>query len=194
MGYYFDYCDDIIRGLKGLCVTDGKGNTIDHEKAFDIFASKVKQVSEESGFVFFCGNGASCTMAEHMSHDFFQNAFVNTQTCAETAHITAISNDISYEDVFAFRIKRIMRPIDAIVAISSSGNSKNILKAVQSAKENGSFVITISGKKEDNSLRKMGNLNFYVKLDTYGMVESAHAVLLHSLLDYYLDKFYQGRH
>ena len=133
-------------------------------------------------------------MAEHMSHDFFQNAVVNTQTCAETSHITAISNDVSYEDVFSYRINRIMGKDDMLFAISSSGNSKNIVKAVMAAKNNGSFVVTISGKKEDNAIRALGDLNFHVKLDTYGMVEAAHGVLIHALLDYYLDKHLGGRH
>ena len=55
-------------------------------------------------------------------------------------------------------------------------------------------MVTLSGKKEDNKSRELGDLNFYVPLETYGMVESAHAVLLHCWLDMYLDKYKGGRH
>jgi D-sedoheptulose 7-phosphate isomerase len=68
------------------------------------------------------------------------------------------------------------------------------VKAIKTAKEKGVFVITVSGKKADNKSRSMGDLNFYVPLDTYGMVESAHAILVHGVLDYYLDKYMGGRH
>ena len=141
---------------------------------------------KQQGVFFFCGNGASATMAEHMSHDCFQNADFLTQTCSETAHITAISNDISYEDVFSYKIHKTLKEKDMLITISSSGNSPNIIKAIKTAKQLGAYVVTLSGKKEDNESRKLGDINFYVPLKTYGMVESAHAVLLHCWLDMYL--------
>ena len=144
--------------------------------------------------MFFCGNGASATMSEHMSHDWFQNAQINTYSVSETSHLTAISNDLSYEDVFAYRIDRICSEKDILVTISSSGNSPNVVKAIQTARKKGTFIITVSGKGQDNSSRANGDLNFYVPLNTYGMVESAHAVLIHGALDYFLDKYMGGRH
>ena len=81
-----------------------------------------------------------------------------------------------------------------LITVSSSGNSPNIVKAIDTAREKGSFVVTVSGKKLDNKSRQKGDLNFYIPLETYGMVESAHAVLLHIALDNYLDKYMGGRH
>jgi D-sedoheptulose 7-phosphate isomerase len=133
-------------------------------------------------------------MAEHMSHDWFQNGKVNTTTCAETAHITAISNDLSYDEVFSYRIGRILSEQDMLVTISSSGNSTNIIRALQTAREKKVYCITFSGKSEDNLSRKLGNLNFYVPLDSYGLVESAHAVVLHGALDNFLEKYMGGKH
>lgn len=66
--------------------------------------------------------------------------------------------------------------------------------ASKTEKEKGAFCITVSGKQENNKIRQMGDLNFYVPLETYGEVESAHAVLLHAALDYYLDQYMGGRH
>jgi len=195
INYCADYFQLIRDGLEKMIVTDKDGNILTHEKAFDNWAEKAQAIKQETkGLIFFCGNGASASMAEHMSHDWFQNAVVNTTTCAEVAHITAISNDLSYDDVYSYRVKRILSERDMLVGISSSGNSPNIVNAVKAAKQNGAFTITVSGKKEDNKIRQMGDLNFYVPLETYGEVESAHAVLLHGALDYFLDKYMGGRH
>jgi D-sedoheptulose 7-phosphate isomerase len=146
------------------------------------------------GTFYFCGNGASCTMAEHLSHDCFQNADLQTYTVSETSHITAISNDISYADVFAYRIGKAGKAADMLITISSSGNSPNVVKAIKTAREKGMYVVTLSGKAADNESRKLGDLNFWAPLNTYGLVESAHAVLLHMWLDLYLERYKGGRH
>lgn len=193
--FYEEYIHDVFGGIKNVIVTDQTGSEILIQEAVNIWISKAKKVrDEEQGMIFFCGNGASASMAEHMSHDWFQNAKVNTSTCAETAHITAISNDLSYDDVFSYRISRILSERDILVTISSSGNSPNIIKALEAGKEKGAYCITFSGKGSDNRSRKMGDLNFYVPLDAYGLVESAHAVILHAALDNFLEKYMGGKH
>lgn len=192
--YSTTYFNDIRNGLDRMIVTDIKGNVMIVDEALEKWIDVCEDLKRERGMFFFCGNGASATMSEHMSHDCFQNADFLTQTCSETSHLTAISNDVSYEDVFAYRISKMLREGDMLITISSSGNSPNIVKAIKTAKKLGTFVVTISGKKEDNQSRHLGDLNFYVPLDTYGMVESSHAVLLHCWLDMYLDKYKGGRH
>lgn len=194
-GYSESYFELIYKNLNEMKVTAANGKEITKDEGFDIWAEHARDVQQNTkGLIFFCGNGASASMAEHMSHDWFQNAVINTTTCAEVSHVTAISNDFGYEDVYAYRIERIISDKDMVVAISSSGNSQNIVKAISAAKKNNAFVITVSGKKADNKIRKMGDLNFYVPLNTFGEVESAHAVLLHGALDYFLDKYMGGRH
>lgn len=193
--YFKQYIADISRALEETITTNGQGEEIDVCEGFNIWADRAKKMKDENqGLLFFCGNGASATMAEHLSHDWFQNAQVNTYTVSETSHLTAISNDLSYEDVFSYRINRICSEHDILITISSSGNSPNVVKAIAAAKEKGCYVITVSGKAPDNQSRQSGDLNFYVPLKTYGMVESAHAVLLHAALDYFLDKYMGGRH
>lgn len=192
--YTKDYFAAIKNGLDAMIATDKEGAVLGHDEALEAWADKCEELKKEKGIFFFCGNGASATMAEHMSHDCFQNADFLTETCSETSHITAISNDVSYEDVFSYRISKMLGEKDMLITISSSGNSPNVVKAIKTARELGVFIVTVSGKKEDNQSRQMGDLNFYVPLETYGMVESAHAVLLHCWLDMYLDKYMGGRH
>ena len=192
--YTKKYFNDIETAMLATVATDNTGNTLELDMAFETWIDTSEEKRREKGTFFFCGNGASATMAEHLSHDCFQNADFLTYTCSETSHVTAIANDISYESVFAYRISKMLDKKDMLITISSSGNSPNIIKAIKTAKELGVFVVTISGKDENNQSRVLGDLNFYVPLETYGMVESAHATLLHCWLDMYLDKYKGGRH
>lgn len=193
--FYEEYINEVQNGIRELVITARDGREMTAQEAVDLWSCRVKSMRDElKGLLFFCGNGASATMAEHMSHDWFQNAEVNTTTCAETAHITAISNDLSYEDVFSYRIRRILSDRDILVTISSSGNSPNIVKALETGREKGAYCITFSGKDADNKSRKLGDLNFYVPLNTYGLVESVHSVILHAALDNFLEKYMGGKH
>jgi D-sedoheptulose 7-phosphate isomerase len=97
--------------------------------------------------------------------------------------ITAIANDISYEEVFAEPLRWYMKKGDMLVSISSSGNSSNVVRAVKMARSLGGIVITLSAMGENNETRKMGDLNFYISAQTYGLAESAHAVILHHWMD-----------
>lgn len=192
--YYEKYRNDFNEAMGKMAVSDERGVSLDADTALGQWVDRSEEVRKKRGVFFLCGNGASATIAEHLSHDCFQNADFLTQTCAETSHITAISNDISYENVFSYRIGKTLQKGDMLITISSSGNSPNIIKAIETAKEKGAFVVTLSGKKPDNQSRQLGNFNFYIPLSTYGMVESAHAMVMHIWLDMYLDKYKGGRH
>ena len=76
-----------------------------------------------------------------------------------------------------------MKTGDMLVAISSSGNSPNIIRAVKAAKELEGKIVTLSAMDQGNALRKEGELNFYVGGQTYGQAETAHAVILHHWMD-----------
>ena len=193
-GYLHDYAINTSNALQNAIATESSGDVLELDKALNSWVDTSKNIRDNRGTFFFIGNGASATMAEHMSHDCFQNADMLTQTCSETSHITAVANDLSYEDVFSYRIDKTASDKDMLIAISSSGNSPNIVKAILTARRKGVFVVTVTGKSADNKARALGNLNFYVPLDTYGTVESAHAVLLHCWLDMFLDKYMGGKH
>ena len=194
MTAFSNYIDEVADGLKATVATDINGAQLTTDTALLAWFDRTKAAEDARRTVFFCGNGASASMAEHMSHDCFQNADLMTYTVSETAHLTAISNDLSYDEVFAYRIKKMCQKGDILITISSSGNSPNVIKAINVAREKEMFVVTLSGKSSDNKSRSLGDLNFFVPLDTYGLVESAHAVLLHCWLDLYMEKHKGGRH
>lgn len=192
--YSFDYYQTVHDGLEQTVASDLHDTVISVDKALEIWTERTKRLQDERGRVFFIGNGASATMAEHLSHDCFQNAGLLTETVSETSHLTAIANDISYDAVFSYRIEKSAEKKDMLVTISSSGNSPNIIAAIETARVRGLFIVTLSGMSSENASRKLGDLNFHVPLKTYGLVESAHAVLLHCWLDLFLDRYKGGRH
>ena len=104
------------------------------------------------------------------------------------ATITCLSNDFSYEDVFSKQIEYHGFEDDLLVAISSSGNSKNIINAVERAKSKKMQIITLSGFNENNSLKKLGDINFYINSLEYGFVEILHLTVIHTALDLFLEK------
>lgn len=140
--------------------------------------------------LFLIGNGASCSMASHLATDFTKNAGLNAFSLSEGTLLTTFSNDFSYETAYMELLKRYMKDGDALIAISSSGKSKNVLNAVSYVRDNlkKSTIISYSGFRRDNPLRSTGDFNLYVSCEDYGIVESAHAFFLHILIDLFIEK------
>ncbi|MDL2307132.1 SIS domain-containing protein [Desulfovibrio sp. OttesenSCG-928-C06] len=183
---FSEYVDYVKTGLDKMVVVDSEGAEIKNDIAIQKWAQMTFDVHQKKGTVFFAGNGASATMAEHMSADLYKNGQVNTVSCSETAYLTAISNDIDFAEIFAFKIRKSYFENDLLITISSSGNSDNIIRAIEAAKLKNGRVVTLSGFKFSNKSRQLGDLNFFVPSLTYGAVEVAHSSILHCWLDQYL--------
>jgi len=158
----------------------------DLQTALERSVEILKEVQAGNGTQFFLGNGASAAFAEHMALDWTKNGGVRSLNPSSSVLLTALANDISFQDSFATFLDRYARAGDAIVTISSSGNSENVLRGIAQARKMGCKVITLSGLKPDNSSRKLGDVNFYVPGRTYGIVECAHQVLLHMMIDAFM--------
>jgi D-sedoheptulose 7-phosphate isomerase len=133
--------------------------------------------------IFFIGNGGSMSICSHMMQDFAKIANYKTFSFSDPSLITCFSNDFGYENALSEWLKLYIVKNDLLIAISSSGNSMNIINAVTTARKLKAKVVTLSGFKEDNKLRKLGDANFYLPIENYGVVECFHQVILHSLLD-----------
>lgn len=169
--------------LEALSIRDKQGNELTHDEGFSFWKELALKVRNSRNRVFFIGNGASASMASHFAADLQKNGSVITEVFTDLSLITAIANDMSYNQVFAKPLRQRMVVGDMLVAISSSGNSPNILQGVETARELEGFVTTISAMNEENSLRQLGELNFYVPAQTYGLAETAHAAILHYWMD-----------
>lgn len=156
------------------------------QSALDRTVQLLKDVQSTGGTQFFLGNGASAAFAEHMALDWTKNGGVRSLNPSSAVLLTALANDISYADSFATFLNRYARKGDLVVTISSSGNSENVIKGIAEARKLDCKVVTLSGLKPDNSSRKLGDVNFYVPGRTYGIVECAHQVLLHMMIDAFM--------
>ena len=136
--------------------------------------------------VFFIGNGGSNAICSHMLEDYAKIGRFRTHSFSDPSLITCYANDYGYENAMAEWMKLYFEEGDLLVAISSSGNSKNILNAVNAANQMNGKVITLSGFKMDNYLKSKGLVNFYLPIENYGVVECFHQVILHALLDQYV--------
>lgn len=143
---------------------------------------------KKSKRLFFIGNGGSNSICSHMMEDFAKVAGYQTFSFSDAAMITCFANDYGFENAMQEWIKIYFSPGDLLVAVSSSGNSKNILNAVNHVRLVGGEVITLSGFRADNDLVKKGTVNFHIPVSSYGIVECYHQVLLHIILDSLHDK------
>lgn len=134
--------------------------------------------------IMFVGNGGSASIASHMAIDYTKNGGLRAVAFNDAAALTCLGNDLGYENVFARQVEAHGQPGDLLVAISSSGKSENILRAVAAARERGCAVLTMSGFAADNPLRALGDVNLYVPAAEYGFVEISHLALCHAVLDF----------
>ena len=159
------------------------GTEYSADEGFRIWQELTINVREKKQSIYLIGNGASASMASHFAADLAKNAHLHTEVFYDTSLITAISNDMGYEWVFAEPLRRRANKGDMLVAISSSGASKNILCATEIAQKMGLKIITLSAMSPQNSLRSEGFLNAYVSAETYGYAETCHAAILHHWMD-----------
>ncbi len=186
MNYYNEFLKQINSVLADMVVTEGTSQ-IDQEQGFEVFCEMTRNLVQSNNNMYFIGNGASAAMAAHMSADASKNGKIKAQCFNESSFMTAIGNDIDYKEVFAYPLNRYANEGDILVTISSSGNSPNIVRAIEVAREKGVKVVTFSGMKEDNKSRAAGDLNFWIPSKSYGIVESTHQCLLHCWLDKYME-------
>lgn len=182
-----DYLEALSSGLDGLTITDRAGAVMSPADGFGRWLQVTREVHDRGQSVYLIGNGGSAAMASHMAADACKNGGLRALAFNDAALLTATSNDIAFDEVFALPLKRLARTGDLLVSVSSSGNSPNIVKALETAVSLSLRIVTLSGKGADNRSRTFGDLNFHVPSVRYGWIETAHQVVLHYWLDQYLN-------
>ena len=177
------YFDHLARLLRTTQATDAQGRPIALEDAFSSVAQQARKAHERGNKLLFIGNGGSSAIASHMAIDYAKNGNLRAIALNDPATLTCLSNDLGYENVFAAQIEMQAQQGDTLIAISSSGRSENILRAVEVARGRRCSVVTFTGFAAENPLRKRGHLNLWVESSFYGHVEIAHLSLCHAILD-----------
>ena len=143
----------------------------------------LKATKKNKATIYVIGNGGSAAIAEHTAIDFTKNAGLKSLAISGSPMLTTFSNDYGYENVFKKAIEHFSEKGDILIAVSSSGASKNILNAYKTARKKGMEIITFSGFKEDNPLRSLGDINFWVDSKAFGFLEVLHGLILHYIND-----------
>ncbi len=164
-------------------VCDCKSGSLAYDAMIKALVRRLQEVKRQKAFCYFIGNGGSAGIAIHMTADFLKNGHVKTHSMHDPAMLTCLANDYGYEYVFGKQLELVAESEDVLFAISSSGNSPNIINAVDVAIQKGCYIVTLSGFRPNNRLRVMGNVNIYVPSEEYGIVETIHNMVLQQLVD-----------
>jgi len=187
MEYANKYLESFVEGLNSPVHEINKKELLPSQFLTELLELTTR-VQSKKGRIFFFGNGASASFANHMALDWSKNGGVLALSLSDSALLTALANDYSYEDAFKeFARINALGKDDLVVTISSSGNSLNVVSVLDYANEVGAASIALSGLKPDNKSRKKAKLSVYYSFKTYGMVECAHQVYLHLWLDAFMN-------
>lgn len=178
-----DYFSSLSEYFSKIEAQGENGRDVSLDKAFDSALQLILKTKTDGKKVIFIGNGGSASIASHQAVDFWKNGGIRAIAFNDSSLLTCISNDYGYEHVFEKPVEMFAEVSDVLIAISSSGQSQNILRAVQKGKSKNCSVITLSGFRPDNPLRGLGQINFYVPSESYGFVEISHLAICHFLAD-----------
>ena len=160
----------------------------------EVDTEKVQQAAElllatrkRGSTLYVIGNGGSAATASHMAIDFEKEAGMRVVSLTNVPNITAWANDVGYEVVFTEQLRRHLRPADVVIAITASGNSPNILHAVEFARQRGAKTIGFVGFG-GGKLKDMVDVAITVSSRNYGVVEDFHLSLDHILSQHLKDK------
>ena len=139
--------------------------------------------------VFMCGNGGSAADAQHFAaeltgHFIFDRPPLGAEALhGNSSHITAIANDYDYDAVFARALEGSARPSDTLVAISTSGNSPNVLRAAATAREIGVTVVAMTGES-GGKLAALADFLINVPSSDTGRIQESHIVFIHAISEH----------
>ena len=172
-----NYLDNEISVIKSLDV-----GTI------NLIMNEIRSCQANGDSIYICGNGGSAATASHFCCDF--NKGVSGEEDRNTNFIclsdniptiTAIANDISYDEIFSFQLKNRLKEKDILFVISGSGNSKNIVRAMEIAKYNGNKIIGLCGYS-GGKVKDMADICLHVNIDNMQIVEDIHMLLDHCMM------------
>ncbi len=141
--------------------------------------------------VFILGNGGSASTASHMAADLGKNTigpnmrrFRIMSLNDNIPLLTALSNDLGYENMFAEQLQNLIQPGDVLIVLSGSGNSPNVLRAMEYARSQSAEVAALLGFGGGKAM-ELADLNVLVDSDDYGVVEDAHLIINHILVEHF---------
>ena len=166
------FVNDVINKLKKL----------DH-LTLEKISNEFTIVNNDSGTIYFFGNGASASISDHLSTDLTKVCKIKSRTFNNSNLLTCFSNDYGYQNSFKEIIKSQISNNDLCVFISCSGESKNVVNAAKYCVKKGIKFVSFTGFDKNSSLKKISNLNYFVESNNYNVVETVHQTALLSIVE-----------
>jgi phosphoheptose isomerase len=148
------------------------------------------QAYTRHALVFSCGNGGSAAIANHLQCDHLKGIRTSTTLAPRVVSLssnvellTAIANDMSYDEIFTYQLQSQSRAGDVLIAVSSSGRSANIVRALRWAAAHNVKTIALTGF-DGGDAREMADVNIHVDAANYGVIEDIHQAVMHALAQY----------
>lgn len=186
---YEEYIRELVEKIQTTEIWEKtEKKCINYSEGVALMINKFTQHKLQETQLFFIGNGGSSAIASHMTADFMKNGGMNTYSLYDNAVTTCMGNDYGYEYIFSKPMEFLVRQGDLVVTISSSGNSKNIINAINIAHQKGADVITFTGFKSNNQAKQLGDINVYVPCEKYGIIESVHNLILQQIVDMIMER------
>jgi phosphoheptose isomerase len=158
--------------------------------AFAHAAAILLEAYTRGATVFSCGNGGSASIANHLQCDHVKNVRKSTDLTPRVMSLsnnieilTAIANDLAYEEIFTYQLEAQSKPGDVLMAVSSSGRSPNIVRALAWARDHGLRTIALTGFSGGDA-RTIAEAAVHVNGTNYGVVEDLHQAIMHALAQY----------
>lgn len=153
-----------------------------------------QEACDGSKNIFVCGNGGSASTASHFACDIVKGASMNRpkrfrilSLADSLPTLTAYSNDVSYDCVFVEQLKNFAQPGDLVMCISGSGNSPNVVRAIEYANSIGCKTIALTGR-DGGKLGPLAQLNIHVGVPHMGRIEDAHMVVCHMIAYHFMEQ------
>tara|TARA_B100000965_G_scaffold212512_1_gene177549 strand:+ start:159 stop:716 length:558 start_codon:yes stop_codon:yes gene_type:complete len=163
-------------------------NLID-EKQIHQASDLIKKSLSDNNTIFWCGNGGSASQANHLSAELIGGMYKDKNppfksVClnVDTAFITAWSNDDSFDNIFARQLESLAKSGDILIALSTSGNSKNIINAVQYCNENDIKIISLTGF-DGGRLKDYSDININIPIKNTQRIQEMHILIGHIICD-----------
>jgi len=181
--FYNDYISSLFQGMKKIDF-----NKL--EKATAMIENKIKLKKN----IFLCGNGGSAAIANHYIADYFKLLRSETKLkprffslVSNMELITAISNDMKFENIFSYQLETLAKKGDLLILISSSGNSKNLINALKFAKKIKMKTLSFVGFK-GGLVKKKTDISIHTKINNYGITEDAAHIFMHVITQFLRQK------
>ena len=163
-------------------------NQIDEKKIHQA-SDLIKKSLSENNTVFWCGNGGSSSQANHLSAELIggmykdkKSPFKSVCLNVDTAFMTAWSNDDSFDNIFSRQLESLAQSGDILIALSTSGNSKNIINAVQYCSENDIKIISLTGF-DGGLLKDYSDININIPINNTQRIQEMHILIGHIICD-----------